>query len=412
MIHIMSIKKPLAQRMRPQTLKEFYGQDHLVGNGQILRTMIQRDNIASMILWGPPGTGKTTLARIIARETASHFVQLSAINAGVKDVRAAINDAESYARLGTNSILFIDEVHRFNKSQQDAFLPSVEDGTITFIGATTENPSFEVNNALLSRARVFVLESLKLGDIVQIIDSALEESENNLGIKKISINNEVKEYLAQMSHGDARTALNALEASVQFAQLTNGEKCIVTKDHIEQSLQKSNTLYDKGGEEHYNLISALHKSMRGNDVDASIYYLTRMLEGGEDPLYIARRIVRFASEDIGLANSFALPQATATYDACRFIGMPECGVNLAQAVVYMASSKKSISVYEGYQNAIEDIKKYGSLPVPKHLRNAPTKMMKDLEYGKDYKYTPLATDDENTKQSFLPEKLDDKKYIR
>jgi len=412
MIHIMSIKKPLAQRMRPQTLKEFYGQEHLVGDGQILRTMIQKDNVASMILWGPPGTGKTTLARIIARETASHFVQLSAINAGVKDVRAAIDDAESYARLGTNSILFIDEVHRFNKSQQDAFLPSVEDGTITFIGATTENPSFEVNNALLSRARVFVLESLQLDDIVQIIDSALEESEDNFGIKKISINSGVKKYLAQMSHGDARTALNALEVSVQFAQLVEGDECVVAKNHIEQSLQKSNTLYDKDGEEHYNLISALHKSMRGGDVDASVYYLIRMLEGGEDPLYIARRIVRFASEDIGLANSFALPQAVASYDACRFIGMPECGVNLAQAVVYMASSKKSISVYEGYQNVIEDIKKYGSLPVPKHLRNAPTKMMKDLEYGKNYKYTPLATDDENTKQSFLPKELGDKKYIK
>ncbi|MCD6321861.1 MAG: replication-associated recombination protein A, partial [Clostridiales bacterium] len=360
----MNMKKPLAERMRPQKLKEFYGQSHLVGDGQILRTMIQGDHIPSMILWGPPGTGKTTLARIIARETSSHFVQLSAINAGVKDVRAAIADAESYARLGTNSILFIDEVHRFNKSQQDAFLPSVEDGTITFIGATTENPSFEVNSALLSRARVFVLESLEGEDIVQIIDSALENTEECFDIKDIFIDNDVKKYLAQMSHGDARTALNALEVAVQFAKLDDNKKCKVTKNHIEQALQKSNTLYDKGGEEHYNLVSALHKSMRGSDVNASIYYLTRMLEGGEDPLYIARRIVRFASEDIGLANSFALPQAVAVYDACRFIGMPECGVNLAQAVVYMASSKKSIAVYSGYNSAIEDIKKYGSLSVP------------------------------------------------
>ena len=413
----MNIQKPLAERMRPQTMKNFYGQKHLVGKDQVLRVMIDNDNISSMILWGPPGTGKTTLARIIACETDAHFVQLSAINAGVKDVRSAIEDAQSYARLGTRSILFIDEVHRFNKAQQDAFLPSVEDGTIIFIGATTENPSFEVNNALLSRARVFTLELLQKEELVEIIDSALENTQENFAVANIVIKDDVKLFLAQMSHGDARTALNALEVAVQISSsagdINDKTKAVeISKENVEQALQSSNILYDKNGEEHYNLISALHKSMRGNDADAAVYYLTRMLHGGEDPLYIARRIVRFASEDIGIANSFALPQAIAAYNACRFIGMPECGVNLAQAVVYMASSKKSIAVYGGYQEALQDVKEHGNIPVPLHLRNAPTKMMKEMDYGKDYKYTPLASEDENKKQSFLPEKLKGKKYIK
>jgi len=411
----MSINKPLAERMRPQSLSTYVGQEHLVGEGKVLRELIETDTVCSMLLWGPPGTGKTTLARIIASETESHFVQLSAINAGVKDIRQAVEKAESFARLGTKTFLFIDEVHRFNKAQQDAFLPSVEDGTITLIGATTENPSFEVNNALLSRTRTFVLEMLSEEEICSIIDQALKTDEKlQVHTKDINLDKKVKKYLSHMANGDARTALNALELAIQLSlsgTKTKEGKREITKDHINQALQKSNLLYDPAGEEHYNIISAFHKSMRGGDADAALYWLTRMLAGGEDPLYVARRIIRFASEDIGLANSFALPQATATYDACRFIGMPECGVNLAQATVYMAKSKKSITVYEAYNQALADAKELGNLPVPLHLRNAPTKLMKDLDYGKDYKYTPTASGEENEKQTFMPDDLKKRKYI-
>lgn len=403
--------QPLAEQMRPGSLGDFFGQDHLVGDGAVLRSLIDSDQIPSMILWGPPGTGKTTLARIIAHETAAHFVQISAINAGVKDVRKAIEDAEGYARLGTRTILFVDEVHRFNKAQQDAFLPSVERGVITLIGATTENPSFQVNNALLSRARVFVLETLSTEALRSISMRALQYIHDQDNKRRYSMSEDVQDYLAMLANGDARSMLNALETATKITD-GNGKKVHkITKKHIEQAMQKINLLYDRNGEEHFNLISALHKSMRGNDADAALYYMTRMLEGGEDPLYIARRIIRFASEDIGMANSFALPQAIAAYDACRFIGMPECGVNLAQAVVYMAKSKKSISLYEGYNEALQDVRNQGNLPVPLHLRNAPTKLMKQLNYGTEYKYTPHATEQENDAQEFLPDALKGKKYI-
>jgi putative ATPase len=409
---VMNFHIPLAERMRPQKIEDICGQEHLIGNDSVLNSLIKEDRIPSLILWGPPGTGKTTLARIIARETSAHFVQLSVINAGVKDVRKAIDDARSYARLGTRTILFIDEVHRFNKSQQDAFLPSVEDGTIIFIGATTENPSFSVNSALLSRARVFALNILSEDALKKIFKKVIKDSQKNFGIAKINVEKKVCGYICALANGDARVMLNALEVAVQLAHkgiVENG--CFVKKEHVEQAIQKTTLLYDKNGDEHYNLISALHKSMRGNDANASLYYLARILEGGEDPLYIARRIVRFASEDIGLANSFALPQAIAAYDACRFIGMPECGVNLAQAVVYMAKSKKSIAVYEAFEKARNDVVTHGNLSVPLHLRNAPTKLMKDLDYGKGYQYTPRASEEENKKQEFLPKKIKGRKYL-
>jgi len=430
-------QSPLAERMRPRNLEEFQGQEHLVGEGKILRDLIRSDEIPSLLFWGPPGTGKTTLARIIANETKANFIQLSAIDSGVKDIRKVVERAEKDKRLGEKTILFIDEIHRFNKRQQDAFLPSVENGTIILIGATTENPSFSLNNALLSRCRTFVLEELTEKDLLQILEQALKNKERGFGGRNIKISKEVKRYLVGLSNGDARTMLNALELAVMRlrndADLTqknakeekkkqtadknlgsNNKKTgfkIVTKKTIEQAMQKTNLLYDRAGDEHYNIISAFHKSMRGGDVNATLYWLNRMLAGGEDPLFIARRIIRFASEDIGLANSLALPQATAAYDACRFVGMPECGVNLAQAAVYMAKSKKSVVLYEAYEKVMAEIKESGNLPVPLHLRNAPTKLMKDLDYGKDYKYTPKVSRKENKKQTFLPSELKGKKWI-
>jgi putative ATPase len=394
-------KRPLADRMRPETLEEFFGQEKILGEGKILKAAIEGDKVPSMIFWGPPGSGKTTLANIIARKTGSEFVSMSAISSGVKDLRREMEKAQELGRLGKRTILFIDEIHRFNKSQQDFLLPYVERGVVTFIGATTENPSFEVNNALLSRTRVFVLEKLNIEDLERIIARAIKDKKNGLGGAGIKLGKKEMRFLAEMSDGDARIALGTLEFAAEM------EKNI-SRRTIEDALQKT-IMYDKTGEEHYNLISALHKSMRGSDADAALYYLARMLEGGEDPLYIARRLIRFASEDIGIANSQALTQAVATYEACHFIGVPECSVNLAQAVVYMAKSKKSNALYEAYEKARKDVADFGALPVPLHLRNAPTKLMKELGYAKDYKYSPNYDYKEN--QQYLPDKLKKRQYL-
>lgn len=396
--------KPLADRMRPESLTGFFGQEEIVGKGKLLRQAINSDKLPSMIFWGPPGSGKTTLAFIIAKQTKSRFKRISAVSSGLKDLRAIIEQADYNQSLGKKTILFIDEIHRWNKTQQDALLPCVEKGIITLIGATTENPSFEVRGSLLSRCRVFVLKQLTKDEILKIINKALKDKKKGLGQLSLKMNKKIADTIAQMSNGDARIALNMIE----YAASVSGKKQI-TLDIVKEAFQKSHLFYDKDGEEHYNIISALHKSMRGSDVNASLYWLARMLEAGEDPLYIARRIVRFASEDIGLANSRALEQAVAAYRACHFIGMPECNVNLAQAVVYMAKCKKSNALYKAYNNAAKDVKKHGNLPVPLHIRNAPTELMKDLKYGKGYKYSP--DHDYKEEQDYLPEKLKKRKYL-
>lgn len=394
---------PLADRMRPQTMDEFLGQEEIVGKGKLLRQAIEADNIPSMILWGPPGSGKTTLASVIAKLTKSEFVTLSAVAGGVEELRKKVELAEMNRRLGKRTILFIDEIHRWNKTQQDALLPHVESGTLILIGATTENPSFEVRGALLSRCRVFVLNQLTKDQLAQIIKKAIKNKEKGLGKLKIKATQKVIESLAQMSNGDARIALNVLEYAGSISDK-------LTLEIIKEAFQKPHLFYDKEGEEHHNIISALHKSMRGSDPDASLYWLTRMLGGGENPLYIARRLIRFASEDIGLANSRALEQAVSVYQACHFIGMPECGVNLAQAVVYMAKCKKSNELYTAYESAMEDVEKFGNLGVPLHIRNAPTKLMKNLGYGKGYKYSPDY--DYKEEQEYFPKELKGKKYLK
>jgi len=395
--------KPLADRMRPSSLDYFLGQTEIVGEGKLLRQAIEADQVPSMIFWGPPGTGKTTLAFIIAKKTKADFIQISAVTSGVSDLREIIKKAQENRRLSIRTILFIDEIHRWNKAQQDALLPIVEQGTLTLIGATTENPSFEVRSALLSRCRVFVLKQLDCPELVKIIQNALVDKENGLGDLNIKIVQDVIDKIAEMSNGDARTALNILD----YASSLGNE---ITLDIVKQAFQKSHLMYDKDGEEHYNIISALHKSMRGSDADASLYWLARMLEAGEDPLYVARRLVRFASEDIGLANSRALEQAVAAYNACHFLGMPECNVILAQAVVYMAKCQKSNDLYVGYLKVQADIEEHGNLPVPMHIRNAPTKLMKEIGYGKDYKYSPDFGYQE--KQEYLPDKLKGRKYLK
>lgn len=401
----MTVYKPLADRMRPKTLEHFLGQREIIGENTFLRQAIATDTIPSIVFWGPSGSGKTTLAYIIAQETKSQFVMLSAVGSGVKELRKVIVQAQSNQEQSIKTILFIDEIHRWNKSQQDALLPHVESGLVTLIGATTENPSFEINGALLSRVRVIILEALFEHEIIVILQQALQEDVHGLVSRNVVTDNEALAIMARFANGDARMALNVLEACASYSRH-------VTIDTVKHILQKPHLLYDKDGEQHYNIISALHKSMRGGDADAALYWLGRMLEAGEDPLYIARRLVRFASEDIGLANSFALPQAIAAHQACHMIGMPECGVNLAQAVVYLAKSKKSNALYMAYQAVQKDIAELPNEPVPIHLRNAPTKLMKDIGYGKGYKYTPDYKDKEEAKQDYLPERLQGKKYIQ
>ncbi|MEI7498167.1 MAG: replication-associated recombination protein A [Candidatus Falkowbacteria bacterium] len=397
------IVTPLADRIRPQTLREFFGQEAIVGEGKLLRRAIEVDNVPSLILWGPPGSGKTTLANIIAKQTQSRFIQLSAVTSGVKDLRAIIEEARAEQGNGHNTILFVDEIHRWTKAQQDALLPHIEKGTVTLIGATTENPSFEVRGALLSRCRVFVLAQLDKVQLVNILANALKDKENGLGKKKLTVNPEVLGLIADLSNGDARVALNVLEYAASMSKE-------ITPEIVREALQKSSLLYDKDGEEHYNIISALHKSLRGSDADAALYWLARMLEAGEEPLYIARRLVRFSSEDVGLANSRALEQAVAAYQACHFMGMPECNVVLAQLVVYLAKCQKSNELYTAYNQAAADVRQYGNLQVPLHIRNAPTKLMKNLGYGQGYKYSP--DHNYNEEQEYMPDELKKRTYLK
>ncbi len=375
---------PLADRLRPASLEEFIGQTHLLGEGKVLRKLIAQDQIPSMIFWGPPGVGKTTLASIIAHRTHADFVTFSAVTSGIKEIREVMNRAEGSRQLGQKTLVFIDEIHRFNKAQQDAFLPYVEKGSITLIGATTENPSFEINAALLSRCKVFVLKELSEEDLLVLLQRALT-SQQGFGYLNVEISEDLLAVIAGFANGDARTALNTLEMAVTNGEIAM-EKTTVTKEILEQCISRKSLLYDKKGEEHYNLISALHKSMRNSDPDAAVYWLARMLEAGEDPLYVARRLIRFASEDIGIADSQALPLAVAAYQASHFNGMPECSVNLAQAVVYLSMAPKSNALYMAYEACKKDALEQLAEPVPLQLRNAPTGLMKELHYGEGYQY--------------------------
>jgi putative ATPase len=400
---------PLAERMRPQRLEDFVGQQHLLGPGKPLRTAIEQDRLRSIILWGPPGTGKTTLARIIAKITRSDFLPFSAVLAGIKEIKAVMTEAERVRRYGRKTILFVDEIHRFNKAQQDAFLPHVENGNIVLIGATTENPSFEVNSALLSRSKVYVLQLLTLEEIVLLLKRALADTERGLGREQVQVEEKMLNQIALFANGDARSAYNTLEIAVQIAPRNNSGQKILTAEILEDAIQRRMLLYDKSGEEHFNLISALHKSMRNSDPDATLYWLGRMLESGEDPLYIARRIVRFASEDVGLADPMALPVAVNAMQAFHFIGLPEGNLALAEAAVYMATAPKSNALYKGYGAMLQDVRNTLAEPVPLHIRNAPTRLMKDLNYGKGYQYAH-DFEDQLTDMSCLPDTLRDRVY--
>ena len=400
--------EPLAERLRPTSIDEIVGQDHLLGKGKILRNMIESDKVPSMIFWGPPGVGKTTIAKVIANMTKADFITFSAVTSGIKEIKTVMEEAEKNRLFGGKTIVFVDEIHRFNKAQQDAFLPFVEKGSIILVGATTENPSFEINNALLSRCKVFVLNPLTVDDIVLLLKKAISDK-RGFGGMKIKISKQILETIATFSNGDARGALSTLEMVI-----LNGDRqddtITVSKEIVEQVTSKKSFLYDKKGEEHYNLISALHKSMRNSDPDAAVYWLARMLEAGEDPLYIARRVVRFASEDVGLADPRAMEVAVSAYQACHFIGVPECNVCLTEAVVYMAMSPKSNAMEVAYNRAAEDAKKMIDEPVPMVIRNAPTKLMKELGYGDGYIYAH-DTKDKIASMQCLPDSLLGKEYF-
>lgn len=402
--------QPLASRMRPRDLDEFAGQQHLIGEGKILRRFIEEDKISSMIFWGPPGVGKTTLASIIANRTNSTFINFSAVTSGIKEIKTVMTQAETARKMGQKTIVFVDEIHRFNKAQQDAFLPFVEKGSIILIGATTENPSFEVNGALLSRCKVFVLQGLKTEDLVKLLRRAITDK-RGFGNQTVHITDEQLEIVAKFANGDARNALSTLEMVVLNGEVSQNGEITVTEETLEQCISKKSLLYDKNGEEHYNIISALHKSMRNSDPDAAVYWLARMLEAGEDPLYVARRVTRFASEDVGLADPHALEIAIAAYQACHFIGMPECSVNLTEAVIYMSLAPKSNAMEVAYNTAKTDAIREIAEPVPLVIRNAPTKLMRELNYGKGYQYAH-DTEEKLTNMQCLPDSLLGREYYR
>ncbi|MFQ7737376.1 MAG: replication-associated recombination protein A [Emergencia timonensis] len=401
---------PLASRLRPETLDEYVGQKHLIGEGKILRQLIEKDQISSMIFWGPPGVGKTTLARIIAKKTKADFIEFSAVNSGIKEVKEVMSRAEENRKMGIRTLLFTDEIHRFNKAQQDAFLPYVEKGSVVLVGATTENPSFEINSALLSRCKVFILKGLEEEDLQELLSHAVK-SPKGFGHMDIDIDDRQIAAIARFANGDARTALNTLEMAVLNGRL-DSEGCVhVEEESLAQCMNRRSLLYDKTGEEHYNIISALHKSMRNSDPDAAVYWMYRMLDGGEDPLYIARRLVRFASEDVGMADSHALQVAVAAYQACHFIGMPECDVHLTHAVVYLSMAPKSNALYMACEAVKKDVRDLPAEPVPLQIRNAPTKLMKDLEYGKGYIYAH-DTEEKLSKMQCLPDALAGRRYYQ
>ncbi len=400
---------PLASRLRPDSLSQFVGQSHLLGENGLLSRIIRSDQIPSMIFWGPPGVGKTTLANIIAQQTHAAFINFSAVTSGIKEIKEVMAQAENSRLMGQRTVLFVDEIHRFNKAQQDAFLPYVEKGSIILIGATTENPSFEINAALLSRCRVFVLRALETEDLLRLLHNALQ-SPQGYGNLHVEIGEEQLSAIANFANGDARTALNTLEMAISNGEVGPG-RITVSRECLEQCISKKSLLYDKNGEEHYNLISALHKSMRNTDPDAALYWLARMLEAGEDPLYVARRLIRFASEDVGLADSQALPLAVAAYQAAHFIGMPECTVNLSQAVVYLSLAPKSNALYMGYEACKKDALHTLAEPVPLQIRNAPTRLMEDLHYGEGYVYAHDTAEKVSSMQC-LPDGLKDRIYYR